>query len=162
LSATAPGLGAGITSRLSRSNGLPTSDLVPSHVIFGKRGSRIARCASFLLEVAATTPLPEMADVALSVFLDADAPDGERIDALRAISNIGDPRLPDAVTTMAPEPGRWTNRVLRFAVVDLFPDHLRGDELLAILTALQPSKEALISTSPPTQSIATCRRWRAA
>ena len=99
----------------------------------------------FLFELAAAAPLPELADAAVSVFLDAGAPDPERIDALRAIVRLSDKRLPEIVRTMSREPARWTNRVLQYAVVELFPDHIQGDELRAVLAALKPSKSSVDS-----------------
>ena len=97
----------------------------------------------FLLELAAAAPLPDLADAAVSIFLDAGAPDPERLDALKAILSLQDSRLPGIVKTLSVEPGRWTNRVLQYAVVQLFPDHIGGDELRAVLAVLRPSKSSI-------------------
>lgn len=97
----------------------------------------------FLLEIAAAAPLPDLADAAVSIFLDAGAPDPERLDALKAILSVQDSRLPMIVKTLSEEPGRWTNRVQQYAVVQLFPDHIDGDNLRAVLVALKPSKSSI-------------------
>lgn len=97
----------------------------------------------FLLELTAAGPLPDLADAAVSIFLDAGALDSERLDALTAILSLRDSRLPGIVKTLALEPGRWTNRVLQYAVVQLFPDHICGDDLRAVLAALRPSKSSI-------------------
>lgn len=97
----------------------------------------------FLLELAATTPLPEMSDPAVDIFMDRTAPDGERLDALRTIVALNDPRLPQLTSAMAAEPMRWSSRVLRYAVIDLFPQHLFGDQLRSVLLALKPLKATI-------------------
>ena len=97
----------------------------------------------FLLELAAAAPLPELADAAVSVFLDASAPDPERIDALKAILRLEDKRLSEIVISLAGEPERWTNRLLQYAVVALFPNYINGDNLRAVLAALKPTKASL-------------------
>lgn len=94
----------------------------------------------FLLELAATTPLPEMSDPAVEVFMDRTAPDGERLDALRTIVALNDPRLPEITSAMATEPARWSIRTLRYALIHLFPQHLFGDQLRSVLLTLKPSK----------------------
>lgn len=97
----------------------------------------------FLLELAAAASLPELADAAVSVFLDASAPDGERIDALKAILRLDDKRLPEIVQCLAKEPERWTNRLLQYAIVELFPKHIGGGDLRTVLAALKPTKSSL-------------------
>lgn len=94
----------------------------------------------FLLELAATAPLAEMSGPAVEVFMDRAAPDEERLDALRVLIALKDPRLPEVTSAVAAEPARWSSRALRYAVIDLFPQHLFGDQLRSVLLALKPSK----------------------
>lgn len=122
-----------------------TPSLGPCAQALWNSGIENGEMREFLLELAAAGPLPELADAAVSVFLNAGSPDPERIDALRAILSLGDKRLPEIVQTLAREPARWTNRVLQYAVVELFPDHMQGENLKAVLAALKPSKSSIDS-----------------
>lgn len=54
----------------------------------------------FLTELAVNTPLPEMSDPAVEIFMDQSAADGERMDALRTIVALNDPRLPEITSAM--------------------------------------------------------------
>lgn len=97
----------------------------------------------FLLELAAATPLPEMSDPAVDIFMNRTARDGERLDALRTIIALKDPRLPEITSAMAIEPESWSNRALRYAIIDLFPQYLFGDQLRSILLALKSPKATI-------------------
>lgn len=117
--------------------------LGPSAKALWDEGIDNGEMREFLLELTAAAPLPDLADAAVSIFLDAGAPDSERLDALTAILSLQDSRLPGIVKTLSLEPGRWTNRVLQYAVVQLFPDHIGGDDLRAVLAALRPSQSSI-------------------
>lgn len=97
----------------------------------------------FLLELAAATPLPEMSDPAVDIFLNRTARDGERLDALRTIIALKDPRLPEITSAMAMEPESWSNRALGYALIELFPQHLFGEHLRSILLVLKSPKATI-------------------
>ncbi len=97
----------------------------------------------FLLELAAATPLPEMSDPAVEIFMNPTAPDGERLDALRSIIAVNDPRLPEITSVMATKPELWSNRARRYAIIDLFPKYLFGDQLRSVLLALKSPKATI-------------------
>lgn len=100
-----------------------------------------------LLDIVAAAPVPAGADIAYSVVVRSDAELIERINALKVLVKLNDPRL-DAVTlSMASDPDVWQDRILKNFVTQLFPQHIAVDRLCSVLARITQTHRSVDTLS---------------
>ncbi|TQF14188.1 ATP-binding protein [Myxococcus llanfairpwllgwyngyllgogerychwyrndrobwllllantysiliogogogochensis] len=90
-----------------------------------------------LLELIGAGPIPACADVAHDIANDVSATHRERLDAIDALVRLEDPRLEALTQSIVNAPGNWPEKVVRAAVVRLFPQKIAPDRLYEILKGLR-------------------------
>ena len=109
-------------------------DLAPEVQHLWESGLENTEVRRLLLQLIAAGPLPDCANLAFAVVSDPGVDDGERLAALDGLIVLGDRRLADIVAAMgADDETHWTDRLLKGAILRLFPNHLSVDAFCRIL-----------------------------
>ncbi len=96
-----------------------------------------------LLELIGAGPLRACANIAHDVALDSAAKQGERLDAIAALVRLDEPRVEAITQSMVDTPALWPDRLVRGAIVRLFPGHITPDQLYEILKRVGESVDAI-------------------
>jgi hypothetical protein len=96
-----------------------------------------------LLELIGAGPLPACANIAHDVALNGAAKHGERLNAITALARLDDSRVEAMTQSMVDAPALWPDRVLRGAIVRLFPCHITPDRLYEILKRVKESPDTI-------------------
>nr|WP_093191712.1 hypothetical protein [Thiocapsa sp. KS1] len=117
-----------------------SNELTPEVLRLWESGIENPEVRQLLLQLVAAVPMPDGADIAYSVAMQADAFNGERIDALDALIRLNDSRLGTVTLSMECDPGIWPNWIVRTSILMLFPEHLPVERFCRILSDLTESR----------------------
>lgn len=98
-----------------------------------------------LLDLVASVPMPEGADVAFSVAMRRDAGHAERVTAVEVLAKLDDPRLDQVTRSMDDDPDAWPDGVVKVILPTLFPAHLQVERICSILSRDLSIKDAVDS-----------------
>ncbi|MDW5312962.1 hypothetical protein [Rhizobium sp. PL01] len=96
-----------------------------------------------LLTLIGVGKMAGCADIAHGALVDRAVPDGERIDALVALIELGDPRLAAISASLVEHVPLWPNRLSRAVLLRLFPAHLSVALLCKILARVTEKKRSV-------------------
>ncbi|MFK5913545.1 MAG: hypothetical protein QM484_04150 [Woeseiaceae bacterium] len=95
-----------------------------------------------LLELFSVVPIPEGADIAYSVVLDPNKGYNERIEALKVLVKLSDPRLEELTTSMEMQTDIWPDQLVKNAIRILFPVNISAEKLCIILSHIPDSRNS--------------------
>lgn len=96
-----------------------------------------------LLSLIEIGQIKECSNLAYAVAFDTSLEINERLDGLNALIGLEDPRLSDVCKSLVEDSSTWPNRLSRWAVVRLFPEHLSVEQLGVVLSRISESKQAV-------------------
>lgn len=97
----------------------------------------------FLLELIGAGFMTACADTAHDVAIDGSAMGGERLDAIGALVRLNDSRVEAFAQSMVDTPALWPDRLVRGAIVQLFPQHIAPDRLCELLKHVRDSTNTI-------------------
>ncbi|GMV30141.1 MAG: hypothetical protein AMXMBFR59_22660 [Rhodanobacteraceae bacterium] len=93
-----------------------------------------------LLELAGAGSMAVCADIAYAIAMDSALTIGERLSGINALIAFNDQRLPALTESMADENTSWPDRLVRGAILLLFPAHISAQQLCKILERVNDSR----------------------
>lgn len=110
-----------------------SNELAPEVFRLWESGIENPEVREFLMELIATAPMAECADIAYSVVMQKDATYEERKEALFALKRLNDSRLDAVLLSMENDQDIWSERLFRSSILDLFPSNISVKTLCRIL-----------------------------
>ena len=89
-----------------------------------------------LLQLVAYAGMHECSDLVYARATDPSVEDDERLTAIDALVQLHDPRLPTLLQEMQERSERWSERLIRGAINELFPVYLEPEVLVQLLVSL--------------------------
>lgn len=102
-----------------------------------ERGIENTEVRQLLLQLVAYAEMSDCRDLVYAIATDPSVEDDERLTAIDALVQLTDPRLSTLVQEMHESSERWSERLIRGAINELFPAYL-GPEVLVQLLATLP------------------------
>ncbi len=96
-----------------------------------------------LLELMAAAPIPDGADISYSVVMHEKKDDGERLDALEVLVKLNDSRIEEIILSMETSPDIWPDRLVKSAVLQLFPANISAQRLCLILSRVSEPRDSV-------------------
>ncbi|TDF58114.1 ATP-binding protein [Cupriavidus sp. L7L] len=107
-----------------------------------KAGIENPEVRELMLDLIASGPIHDCADLAYEIAMDSAAERGERADAIRALVGLDDSRLEGVTRSLELEPHHWHQALVRRAINQLFPRHISVDRLCRVLERTQQSQRS--------------------
>ncbi|WP_185753176.1 ATP-binding protein [Pseudomonas fluorescens] len=89
-----------------------------------------------LLQLVAYAGMHECSDHVFAIAMDPSVEDDERLTAIDALVQLADPQLSTLVQEMQAHSERWPERLIRGAVIELFPVYVGPEVLVQLLASL--------------------------
>ncbi|WP_155953482.1 NACHT domain-containing NTPase [Pseudomonas sp. URIL14HWK12:I6] len=89
-----------------------------------------------LIQLVAHADMHDCSDLVFAIAMDPSVEDDERLDAIAAFVQLADPRLSTFVREILVPSERWSERLVRGAINELFPAYLGPEALVQVLTSL--------------------------
>ncbi len=113
-----------------------SQDLSPTVREMLERGVKNTEVRQLLLQLVAYAGMHECSDHVFAIAMDPSVEDDERLDAIDALVQLADPRLSTLVQEMQEPSERWSERLIRGAINELFPVYLGPEALVQLLVSL--------------------------
>lgn len=125
----------GIRIPESQASRFASTDLSPVVEELWKSGIENLEVRELLLQLIGFGRMSECADIVFFTAMDGSLSREERWAAIETLVQISDVRVPVIVQSMEDEPARWTERLVRLALPELFPKLMPPDQLVRLLLA---------------------------
>ncbi len=101
-----------------------------------ERGIENTEVRQLLLQLVAYAEMSDCSDLVYAIATDPSVEDDERLTAIDALVQLTDPRLSTLVQEMHESSERWSERLIRGAINELFPAYLGPEVLVQLLASL--------------------------
>ncbi|WP_143514165.1 ATP-binding protein [Pseudomonas syringae] len=115
-----------------------STDLSPLVKKFWESGVENFEVRELLLQLVGAGRMSNCADFVLSAAIDVSLSSDERWAAIETLVQIQDTRVLTIAQSMEKEPKLWTERLIRLALPEFFPNLISSDQLVKLLVA-QPA-----------------------
>jgi len=120
-------------------------DLAPHVRELWELGVENREVRELLLDLIGAGPMPTCADIAHSVAIDTSASYDERFRAVMALDYLNDHRLGALIESMVVTPAWWPERLVRSAILQLFPRYISPAQLCTLLGRIQAPERRTLS-----------------
>jgi hypothetical protein len=101
-----------------------------------ERGIENTEVRQLLLQLVAYAKMRGCSELVYAVVTDPSVEDDERLTAINALVQLADPRLSKLAQEMQKPSERWSERLIRGAINELFPAYLEPEVLVQLLSSL--------------------------
>ncbi|KAB0567776.1 ATP-binding protein [Pseudomonas palleroniana] len=101
-----------------------------------ERGIENTEVRQLLLQLVAYAEMRDCSDLVYAIATDPSVEDDERLTAIDALVQLTDPRLSTLAREMQEPSERWSERLIRGAINELFPVYLEPEVLVQLLASL--------------------------